>query len=147
MTTAAEGSPPPADPLARMEELGRALNEVAANLATEREAWQKVAAEGRKTRHLTIGLAVSIVFDVVLTVVIAILTVNALDQGSTLHASQLASCSISNTTRVEQQQLWVYLFQLSGPPKTAQAKAQEQKFLAYVDKTFAPVNCAQVYRK
>jgi hypothetical protein len=83
---------------------------------------------------------------VVLTVVVALLTASALSQSSTLHASQLASCALSNETRAEQRQLWQYLFQLSGPPRTAAQKSQEQKFLGFVDSTFAPVNCTQLYK-
>jgi NAD-dependent oxidoreductase involved in siderophore biosynthesis len=137
--TADEGAQRPANPLERLDALGGTLDAVTKRLA-------QVAESSRRTRHLAIGLTISIVLDVILTVVVTLLTVSALDQGTTLHASQLSSCAISNQTRVEQAQLWQYLFDLSGPPKTAQAKAAEQKLLTYVDKTFAPVNCAQVYK-
>jgi hypothetical protein len=126
---------PVADPWAQMVVLGETLDKVAERL-------QDVAAKGRRTRHLAVGLTVSLVLDVVLTVAVTLLSLSALDQGATLHTSQLAACSIGNQSKVEQQQLWGYLFQLSGGAKTS---AQKQ-FLTFVDKTFEPVNCAQVYK-
>ena len=71
-----------------------------------------------------------------------LLSVTALNQGTTLHASQLAACAIGNQGKVEQQQLWGYLFDLSGGARTA----EDKQFLAFVDKTFAPVDCAAVYK-
>lgn len=144
--TTGEGAVPPVDPWQRMTELGVLLDGVSKRLKEVSDAQAKDRASARRTRHLAVGLAVSIVLDVVLTVVVAVLTVSALNQNSDLHASQLASCADTNDTRAEQRQLWQYLFQLSGPPKTAAQKTQEQKFLTFVDGTFAPVNCAQVYK-
>ena len=66
----------------------------------------------------------------------------AVNQGSSVHQSQLAGCAISNQTRADERQLWSYLFQLSGGTKSPQAK----KFLVFVDKTFAPLNCSQLYK-
>jgi hypothetical protein len=145
MTTAGDGATYPADLWGRITELADLLDKVSVRLQEVSTAQARDRAASRRTRHLAIGLAVSIVLDVVLTVVVALLTVSALSQNSTLHASQLASCASSNDTRAEQRQLWQYLFQLSGPPRTAVQKAQEQKFLSFVDSTFAPVDCAKVY--
>lgn len=139
MTTADEGGAQPADPLDRLDQLGTTLDAVSLRLT-------EVAASSRRTRHLAIGLAVSIVLDVILTAVVTVLSVSALSQGADLHAAQLASCASSNDTRADDRELWQYLVQLSGPPKTAVAKAQEDKLLAFVDTTFAPVDCAKVYQ-
>jgi hypothetical protein len=125
----------PEDPWQRLEVVAKQLAVVADRLA-------QVADTARRTRHLAIGLTVSIVLDVALTVVVTLLTVSALSQGTTLHASQLAACAIGNQNKLEQQQLWGYLFNLTGGPKTS----EEKQFLTFVDKTFAPVNCAQVYK-
>lgn len=144
--TAGDGEVPPVDVWTRLIELGELLDKVSTRLEIMTRAQAVDRASGRKTRRLAIGLAVSIALDVVLTAVVTLLTVTALNQNAVLHASQLASCATSNDTRAEQRQLWAYVFQISGPPKTAAARTQEQKFLAFVDTTFAPVNCAAVYR-
>jgi hypothetical protein len=128
--------------LARLEALSAQLTEVAGTLAVVAENEAATAARERRTRHLAIGLAVSLVLDIVLTVVVSVLSVTALSQNATLHASQLSSCSLSNTTRADERLLWSYLFDLSGKPASAEVK----KFLAYVDTTFAPENCAALYK-
>lgn len=125
--------------LDRLQQLADTLNEVTAQL-------RNVAAFGHTTRRLAIGLIVSFVLDVLLTTGVTLLTVSALNQSGALHTSQLVACGISNQTRAEQQQLWVYIFQQAAPPKTAKERAAEQAFLAHVEQTFAPVNCAAVYR-
>jgi hypothetical protein len=132
--TADEGLPP-ADVLGRLENLSRALDGVAARL-------QEVSISGRQTRRLAVGLAVSFALDIVLTVVVTMLSLSALSQGATIHASQLSACSIGNQTRVQEQQLWAYLFQLGGGVKTP----QQRQALAYIQKTFAPVDCAALYK-
>jgi hypothetical protein len=135
------GEPSP-DPWARVEAVATQLNSVAEHLKVVSAAQVKDRASSRRTRHLAVGLAVSLVLDVVLTVVVSVLTIVALNQSSTLHASQLAACAIGNQSKIEQQQLWGYLFQLSGGVKSA----AEKQFLTFVDKTFTPVNCAAVYK-
>lgn len=127
------------DNLARLQQLADTLNEVVKQLAV-------VADAGRKTRRLTVGLTVSFVLDMILTVVVTMLTFSALNQGSTLHASQLAACAIGNQTRAAEQSLWIYVVQISPPPKTAAQAAVTQKFLAHVSTVFAPVNCEVVYK-
>jgi len=121
--------------LARMEEVSHALGDVSRRL-------QAVAESSKNTRRLAIGLAVSIFLDVALTIIVTLLSLSALSQGSTLHQSQLAACSITNQSRIEQRALWGYLFQLTGGVKTL----QEKQLLNYVDKTFAPENCAVIYK-
>lgn len=140
------GAPPPVDPWQRMTELGDLLDTVSKRLKTVADAQARDRESAHRTRQMAIGLAVSIILDVVLTVVVALLSVSALNQNATLHASQLASCATSNETRAEQRQLWQYIFQISGTPKTTAEKAREQQFLAFVNTTFAPVNCAAVYK-
>jgi len=140
-------------PLDQLASLGRSLAEVAASLALVAESAKqtralavRLEAYSRRNRQLTVGLTVSLVLDLALTTVVTLLSLSALNQGATLHTSQLAACAISNQTRVEQEQLWAYIFQQAAPPKTAAEKAVAQKFLAHVDATFAPVNCAAVYK-
>lgn len=127
------------DNLDRLQQLANTLSEVVRQLAA-------VADAGRKTRRLTVGLAVSFALDMILTVVVTLLTLSALNQGSAQRASQLAACAVSNQTRIAEQSLWAYVFQVSAPPKTAAQLATERKFLEHVDTIFAPVNCAAVYK-
>jgi len=107
---------------------------------------EAVAGRERRTRLLAVGMLVSFALDIVLTVVVTVLSVNALSQASSIHQSQLAACSISNQTRVEQITLWDYVVQLSSQNPNAN-KAQLSQFEAFVKKTFQPVNCAQVYHQ
>jgi len=148
------GMPVPGGPdvFARLDRLGESLAGVAASLAEVAKSAQetralamRVDAYSRRTRRLTTGLIISLVLDVTLTVVVTLLSISALDQGSALHGSQVAACAISNQTRVEQEQLWTYILQDAAPPKTAAQKAADDKFLAHVRATFAPVNCTAVY--
>lgn len=143
--TADEGGPQPADHLARLEELSKALKQVAEDLRLERVAWQKVADAGRRTRQLAIGLAVSFTLDVVLTVVVTLLSVSALNQGATLHASQLAACAVGNQARAQQVTLWNEVLALSAQSPHANQQMDEA-FKRFIMKTFAPVNCAEVYK-
>lgn len=124
LTTGEDG----VSPLDKLDQISRRLLEV--------------ASAGRRTRHLAIGLAVSIALDVALTVVVTLLSVSALGQGATLHASQLNACAVGNQDRAEQVRLWSYVFRLSGGAKTAQQK----EFLVFVEKTFAPVDCTHLFR-
>lgn len=144
--TPGDGGAPPVNAWARMAELGQLLDEVSRRLKTVSDAQIVDRASSRRTRRLALGLAMSIVLDVLLTVVVALLTITSLNQNATLHASQLVSCANSNDTRAEQRRLWAYILRISAPPKTAAAKAQEQQFVAFVNATFAPVNCAAIYR-
>jgi hypothetical protein len=113
-------------------------------------------AEQREQRRwrVVIGLAVSFAFDIILTVVVTIATVQAHTASeranatvAELRSTQLASCRSSNQTRAEQVTLWDHIGHLSiranTPPK--QRKADEA-LLAYIRHVFAKVNCAARYR-
>lgn len=134
--------PLPDPVLARLEQVSAQLANVAEQLAAVADTTARTAARERRTRRLAVGLAASFALDVALTIVVSVLSISALSQNATLHASQLSSCSVSNSTRADERLLWSYLFDLSGKPATPEVK----KFLAYVDTTFAPVNCAQLYK-
>jgi hypothetical protein len=145
--TPGDGEAPPGQPggemlsaavLARLEAMSDTLVKVAGRLET-------VAARERRTRRLTLGLVVSIVLDVTLTIVVSVLSANALSQGSTLHKSQLAACAIGNQTRRGDVELWGYVLKLSAKSPDSN-QAQLRMFKAFVDKTFAPVDCAKLYR-
>jgi hypothetical protein len=126
-----------ADLLDRLEQLGTQLDGVAERLA-------QVDIAATRTRRLAWGLAGSFVLDVALTIVVTVLTIGAVTQGSSLHASQLAACSISNQTRENERTLWGYLVSVSEQSPKAN-KDELVKFQQFVNKTFAPLNCTQIY--
>lgn len=136
--TPGDGETLPGAVLERLEAMSDTLVKVAGRLET-------VAARERRTRRLTLGLVVSIILDVTLTIVVSILSANALNQGSTLHRSQLAACAIGNQTRHDQVKLWGFVLKLSAKDPHSN-QAQLRMFKAFVDTTFAPVDCAGLYR-
>lgn len=58
--------------------------------------------------------------------------------------SQLAFCQASNVSRAESVKVWHRLFQLAGPPQSAEAKKLTAEFLRYVGTIYAPRNCEQI---
>lgn len=124
--------------LGRLEQLGQTLDKVAARIET-------VAGRERRTRHLAWWMIVSFALDIILTVVVTILTISAISQSSAGHRAQLAACAISNQTRAEQITLWHYVVELSSQNPDSN-KAQLARFEAFVRATFAPVDCARLYR-
>lgn len=127
--------------LTRLEQMSVTLEGVARRLQDVAETNRR---ENRRTRRYTLGLGLSLAVDVVLTVVVTLLSLSALSASSTLHQSQLTACGISNQTRAEQRQFWAALVsQHKLPPVTVSG----EPLLAYIDKTFASVNCAAVYHR
>lgn len=127
----------PAGMLDRLEQLGTQLDGVADKLG-------EVDVAATRTKHLAWGLAVSFGLDIVLTIVVTILTIGALSQSSSIHASQLAACAISNQTRAEERTLWGYLVSVSEESPSAN-KGELVKFQQFVNKTFSPLDCQQIY--
>jgi hypothetical protein len=121
------------------------LGALTTELGRVAERLDSVASREKRTRRLSWVLAISFALDIILTVVVALLTVSAVNQASSIKSSQLAACAIGNATRADERALWGYLVQLSDKnPGTNQSELQ--KFDAFVNKTFAPVNCSQVYQ-
>lgn len=120
----------------QLEGVARRIGEVAETNHTENQ----------RTWRFTLGLGASLILDLMLTVVVTVLSVAALHANAILHSSQLTACAIGNQTRAEQRQLWEHLL-AEATVKTSGPSTQEEKdFLAYVNQTFAPVNCATVYK-
>jgi hypothetical protein len=113
-----------------------------------------LAAYGKKNRHLIWGLVVSLVVDLALTVVVAVFAVQAHDANTSAQAARAVAavaqannrnlCLSGNASRAQQHGLWLYLFQLAGPPKTAQGAKLTGQFKAHLDVVFAPRDCAHV---
>jgi hypothetical protein len=137
MAVADNSSGPPANDLDRLDALGLTLNHVLERL-------DRVASRERTTRHLTWGLATSLVLDIALTIIVSVLTIMAISQGYTLHASQLNSCANGNETRAAQRTLWSYV--ITTTEKTSHANQSTlNSFEQFVDRTFANVNCSKLY--
>ena len=135
----------PADDGALSAEVLDRLDSMTGALATVAGQLEKVAARERRTRLLAMGMLASFVLDIVLTVLVTVLSVNALSQASAVHQAQLAACASSNQIRAEQIMLWNYVVQLSSQSPNSNPAALH-KFEAFVRKTFAPVDCAKIYR-
>ena len=131
--------------LSRLEAISATLDQVSARIEAVARRERETARRERATRKLTWGLAASFVLDIVLTVVVTVLTVNALNQSATIHQSQLTACAIGNQTRDEQITLWSYVINLSRQNPDSN-RGQLDKFQQFVMATFRPVNCAKVYR-
>jgi hypothetical protein len=129
----------PDDVLARLEVISTQLEGVATRITDVAEVNRK---ENQRTWRFTIGLCASLGLDLVLTVVVTVLSLAALHANATLHSSQLTACAIGNQTRAQQRVLWQHLVAESKTPPTAEIKS----FLDFVNKTFAPVSCSDVYK-
>jgi hypothetical protein len=88
-------------------------------------------------KRLIWGLAISVSIDILLSVAIFFF----------FHNSQITACHIGNDARADQITLWHGLVQhFSDPHPTQQDAIREKAFLAFVDHTFRPVDCAQIYK-
>lgn len=156
--TAPEPPPQPLTALETAQALQHALEDMRGDL---KDATSRLAtAEQREQRRwrVVLGLAVSFAFDIVLTVVVTIATVQAhaaSDRAnatvSELRAVQLASCQSGNQTRAEQITLWSHLAAVSQPAPGAteeQVKKDKQQItalLAFIKHVFAPKPCQKLY--
>jgi hypothetical protein len=115
-----------------------------------------------RMRHVVIGLTVSLVLDVLLTVVVAVFAVTARDASdasnrngatlSQLHASQVQGCLVNNDSKNKQAALWAFVVAALQPPAsdTSAQKAAAQKFLAKLERHIANAymvrDCQQAYK-
>jgi hypothetical protein len=139
--------PGDSEALAAAKGLTGALTDMTAEL-------QRLAAYGHRNRRMIWGLIISIILDLVLTVTIAIVAVQAHDANTAAAAakqSELALCTAGNAARAQQVTLWTHLLTLprapGSPPRT---KAQQQEISAfgvYVKSIFHPRDCAHLGRK
>lgn len=113
-----------------------------------------LAGRVHKDRRLIAGLAVSLILDLALTVVVAVFAVQAHDANTSAQAAKAVAvvaqqnnrnlCLSGNESRGQQHGLWLYLFQLAGPPKTAQGRKLTAKFEEHLNTVFSPRDCAHV---
>jgi hypothetical protein len=138
---------------ARAEELAVQTAVKALDLATQlaetlgkiSERLETYAVYGKRSRRIIAALAVSFTLDIILTVIVTILSASALHHSTAVHQSQLAACAIGNQTRRGDVELWGYVLKLSAKSPNSN-QAQLRMFKVFVDKTFAPVDCAKLYR-
>lgn len=114
------------------EQLGKTVSEM-----------KEISGYGHKTRTIVRWLWISLAFDIALTLLVTILTFNAISRSGDIHRSQIYACGISNHTRADERSIWRELVTLSGPKAAADPKVRE--LIQFVDKTFAPLNCSRVY--
>jgi len=137
------------DPTQRQATLAAALrlNESMENLGGEMRALRTY---GKQNRHYIWALAVSLLLDVVLTVVVVIVAGQARDANNLATAnrnSQIETCNSSNVARQTSRELWNYILDVAAKQpenETPDRKRQLADFRAYMEKTYAPRDCAQI---
>lgn len=125
---------------------------ILARLVTLNTNIEDLTKYGRKNRKFIRWLAASLIFDVVLSLGLGTVALNA--RSASDHARQATSaahvnaqnahttCVSGNESRKLNRELWQYV--LSVPPSTPQTADQlkvRQQFQVYIDKTFAPRDC------
>lgn len=105
---------------------------------------------GHTNRRAIWGLVISIVMDVALSVVVAVLAVQAGNNSSATernHDTQVATCEAANQSRRDNQALWNFFITLAvpdvskAPPATQEAVAKLERKL---DLTYAQRDCAKL---
>jgi hypothetical protein len=138
---------PDREALETAKNLTGALQEIGGQVAS-------LTAAVRRSRHLIIGLAVSLCIDVALTIVVAVFAVQAHDANASAIAAKDAAgvaaqdnknlCLSSNVARAQQIKPWQDLLALSAPPRTAEQKHLIDLFLADLATIYAPRNCNHI---
>jgi hypothetical protein len=101
--------------------------------------------KSRRQGRVILGLIVSIVFDVALSVVIWLVAVQARDASSLAthnRLTQIVTCESGNQARAAQVQLWDFFLHLAGQTNPSPQKTEQiEKFRSYVGQTFAQRDC------
>lgn len=126
-------------------------------LAGVREELQRLNDRVRRSRHIIIALAISLCVDVALTVILGLVAVQAHDASNSAtratstaqhaYASNKALCLDTNVSRHQTILVWEHLLMSAGPPKTAAGRTFESSFITYLQRTYAPRDCAALGRK
>lgn len=105
---------------------------------------------GRRNRHLIWGLAISLVFDLALSVLLFFVFVvagNANEAAERNRQSQIASCESGNQSRQVSSNLWLYILDTASknPENQTEAKRRQiEDFRAYMLNAYAPRDCSQI---
>ncbi|MBB1153532.1 hypothetical protein [Amycolatopsis dendrobii] len=107
---------------------------------------------GERNRHLIVGLAVSLVLDVLLTigVIIAAVTANhAGDLAAANRQNQLDTCTSTNQTRQASRNLWNYVLDQAAKDaegQTPERRRQIAEFRTYMQSAYADRDCSKIGR-
>jgi hypothetical protein len=107
---------------------------------------------GIVNRRLIVVTIASLLLDVILTAVIALVALQAhhADQrASSAAASQMALCESGNVARKQQIDLWNFVIDLSSKsrPQTPQQRENAVKFEKYLHRVFASRDCAHLVKQ
>jgi hypothetical protein len=143
--------PPPQDAMAAARGLTGALDGMSARLdavrADSEERDAAILAYGRTNRRMIRWLIISVTLDVVLTVIVGFLGIQARDNAVALQktaASNLALCQAGNVARHQQVQLWDFILGLGHAPRTAAQRKNVAEFEHHLYEIYAPRDCAHL---
>jgi hypothetical protein len=110
--------------------------------------------QNSRNRHFIVALAVSLALDIIVSVALAVVAVqahrasnrasDATSQAAQNRQAQVTTCKASNASRQVASQLWYYLLDAidADPHETGQAKAQVKMFRVHVQKAYAQRDCS-----
>jgi hypothetical protein len=108
---------------------------------------------GQRSRRLIIGLAVSIVLDVLLSAAVGLLAIQAVSTSNRANEAnslasrnaqnQLITCQAGNESRAAQVQLWNYVLDLAArnPNQSPDQVERLKQFRAYLTTALGPRDC------
>lgn len=111
--------------------------------------------DARLRRRQIIGLTISIIFDIILTIAFAILSIQARDTAINVKNSQatiISSCQTGNEFRTTEAALWNHILALQPvmtdltPEQQTQRDKTVADFQTYLKTTFAPRNCNDIIK-
>lgn len=105
---------------------------------------------GRRNRHLIWGLAISLVFDVLLSVALFVTFVavgNAQNAADRNRQTQIATCESGNQFRQVSSNLWTYILDTAAKNPENQTEARRKQiadFRTYMLSAYAARDCSQI---
>lgn len=123
------------------------LNESVSEL---KEEIRNLQVYGRRNRHYIIGLGISLLFDLLLSVVVIIVAIqanNANDRANANYQYQVDTCNASNAARQTSRDLWNYVLDAASKNpanSTPERKKQIDDFRVYMENSYAPRDCSKV---
>lgn len=107
---------------------------------------------GQRSRKIIWSLAVSLVLDVLLSIVVVVVAIQAKDANTLAQANQqtqIATCESTNQSRQVAVNLWRYVLDASAKdPKnqTPERVKQIEDFRAYMESAYQPRDCSKIGR-
>jgi hypothetical protein len=118
--------------------VGRLLEQVS-DLSSNLSGLAKLV-QSKASRKIVIMLMLSVVLDVILSVVIGLSLIGQAHQSNAFHAAEVAQCRINNTEKANDIKLW------TGVLQQKQLYADYLKLSALVYIRDVPQNCIAVYK-